>query len=60
VRVQHHQVCGAGLLQHGADQLAGDGDSVAVFLVSLAVEEERRDHDDVASRCKPEKRDSKL
>ena len=55
VRVQHHQVSGAGLLQHGADQLAGDGDPVAVLLVSLAVEEERRDHDDVVGRGESEK-----
>ena len=45
---------GAGLLQHRADQLAGDGDAVAVLLVALAVEEERRDDDDVASRGESE------
>ena len=45
-----------GFLQHGTDQLAGDGDSVAVLLVTLTVEEERRDDDDVGGRSEPERR----
>ena len=44
-----------GFLQHGTDQLAGDGDSVAVLLVTLTVEEERRDDDDVGGRSEPER-----
>lgn len=54
--IEQHQVGGAGLLQHGPDQFACDGDPVAVLLVALAVEEEGSDDYDVGSCRKSEKK----
>ena len=54
MRVQKHEVGGPGLLEHGADQLGGDGYPIPIFLVTLAVEEEGSDHHNVGSGGQPE------